>query len=56
MDITVSMKKTNRKVIIVLIEYMIPGPSTERTAFKSLVMRDMISPVGISWKNRAESF
>ena len=38
----------------VVIEYMIPGPRTERTAFRSFVARDMMSPVGCEWKKERD--
>ena len=39
---------TNR--MIVLAEYMIAGPIIIRTAFRSLVARDIRSPVRRDWK------
>jgi len=33
----------------VLAEYMMAGPSSMRTAFRSLVARAMISPVRLRW-------
>ena len=33
----------------VLAEYMMPGPSNMRTAFRSLVARAMMSPVRVRW-------
>ena len=38
---------------MVLKPCMMPGPSTMRTAFMSLVARDMRSPVWRAWKNDA---
>ena len=35
----------NRNVNIVSVQYITPGPSIIRTAFRSLVARDMMSPV-----------
>ena len=35
--------------VTVLTMYMIPGPSIMRTAERSLVARDMISPVRVRW-------
>ena len=34
---------------MVLAEYMMPGPSSMRTAFRSLVARAMMSPVRVRW-------
>ncbi len=33
----------------VLAEYMMAGPSSMRTAFRSLVARAMMSPVRVRW-------
>ena len=38
------------KVRSVLAEYMIDGPIIMRTAFRSLVARDIRSPVRLAWK------
>jgi hypothetical protein len=41
-----SITATERiNVTLVSVQYMIPGPSIMRTAFKSLVLRAMMSPV-----------
>src|SRR5215208_1555263 len=38
------------KVSMVLAAYMIDGPIIMRTAFRSLVARDIRSPVRLAWK------
>ena len=40
----------------VFTRYMTPGPSIMRTADRSFVARDMISPVRWCWKYPSESF
>ena len=47
--VTISMIATT-KMRIVLVEYMIAGPIIMRTAFRSLVARDIRSPVRLRWK------
>ena len=37
----------SRKVMLVSVQYMMPGPSIMRTAFRSLVARAMMSPVRV---------
>ncbi len=42
--------------VTVFMEYMMPGPSTIRTAPRSLVARDMISPVLRDWRKERDIF
>ena len=42
--------KATTNVSIVFAEYMIDGPIIMRTAFRSLVARDIRSPVRCAWK------
>ena len=43
-------------VIKVLVLYMMAGPQSIRTAWRSLVARAIRSPVGFSWKNEGACF